>query len=113
MAFSTNTVNEGLPDAFFSSARSMIADHQNVPGFPLQFEYQEQPQHPLHSRNEYFAVNLQPSGDVPQNGERQPVIGDYHSMVEDLPWDPIHERKVKNNLTIAGFGFMAMAMMLL
>lgn len=101
-----------FPVGFFSHTGTMLESHQNTMGQPLQFHYLGSPGHPTHSTREHVAINLSPFSDVPQNSQKDPIIGQYHSMVYDVPFDVIHDRNTNSNLSMYGLGFLALAAML-
>lgn len=92
---------------YYEFARDVIASQGLGPGFPQQFTGISYKGGPTPVTPEY--VNIHVNGDVgiEQNGIKVPLVGNYRSMVEDVPWDPKFESQTTNNR--AAFGLAAIA----
>lgn len=101
-----------FPPMFYDNAYNVNAFHDNTPGMPLQFHYQEIDNHPTYASKENIAVNLSPYSEVPQNGWKEPITGHYQAMVYDVPFSKLHDEQTNNNLVMYGLGFAALAFML-
>lgn len=95
---------------YFSYAADMLADYENTPGLPRQFHYQEIDRYPTYSDREQVDINLSPYSYVPQISQRDPITGQYHAMVYDVPFDQVHDDQ--KNLYLTMFGFLILAAMM-
>lgn len=94
---------------FFNHASSVLDDLENTPGLPRQFQYQEISRHPTYTDREQVDINLNPYSEVPQITQRDPITGEYRSMVYDVPFDAIHDQTKNMHLMAFGFGFLFLA----
>lgn len=95
---------------FFERARMINGSRGLTPGLPQQFHYVELKDHPTYTHPEYTFVPNDDQVGIPQYDVRHPITGYYdQSLPSALPFDPIHDEKVRNRLLSLGFGLIGIA----
>lgn len=83
---------------FHPTTKKQLAWAGHTPGLPWAFQYVEVPVHPTYVNPEYLPVWPPDSAGVRQNRYNKPIIGDFQSMVYDVPFDstaPFHPNPPK------------------
>lgn len=96
---------------FYERARDVIASQGLAPGFPQQFSYVEVTDHPTHITRDQVPIHVNGETGILQAAVREPTIGQYRSMVEDIPFDPGYETAQAQNVTLLGFGALIVAIL--
>lgn len=88
---------------FYERARDVNASQGLAPGFPQQFSYVENARKTKATKEK---INIHENSDVAilQGDVRYPSVGQYRSMVEDIPWDRTYEEKNQAHLAAFGLG---------
>lgn len=105
-------VGPTFPAGFFNHAEYILHHQENTSGYPRQFHYPESADHPTHVKRDNVHINLAPFSEIKQNSLKDPVIGPYHSMVYDVPFDKILDKKMNTNLVAWGLGLLALSSLL-
>jgi hypothetical protein len=94
--------------AFYSRTSANVASYGLTPGLPYPFRYLEVRTHPTYTSEEYVNIWPDQTAGIKQNAYREPIIGDFQSMVYDVPFDLKHYETQKQNL--AKFGLASLAL---
>jgi hypothetical protein len=93
------------PSQFLAWASKQAGAKGNAPGFNSQFQYPEGAQ--TNTNAEYIDGSFDAGRAIPQiSTQRKLISGNYHSMVEDTPFDIKAYNKQKQNLMAVGLAFL-------
>lgn len=93
---------------FYPNAKQTLAWAGNTPGLPWPFQYVEVPVHTTYVNPEYLPAFYVP----PYAGIRQyqaysnPIIGDFHSLVYDVPFNSVARDRTNAPPSISPMFFM-------
>lgn len=99
--------------AFFPRTAANVASYGLTPGLPYPFRYNEVRSHPTYTSTEYVNIWPNQQAGIQQNSYKTPIIGDFQSMVYDVPFDKRHSEAQTQRLAIYGLASIALGTLFL
>lgn len=88
--------------AFYDRTKAVVASYGLTPGLPYPFRYLELRQHPTYTDTEYVNIWPNQQAGIKQNAYREPITGDFQSMVYDVPFDSKQYEDQLQRLSVFG-----------